>query len=105
PRVWGAVDPYESSGADHRLVIDTRWSAALGRGEARVHGWALTERGVVEIDERRRQRAWSERELRKALRESGLDTVEVVPFDPFGEAGAVPAKLVFVARKPGQTSI
>lgn len=100
PRVWGAIDPYESEGADHRLVIDTRWSAVLRRGDARVHGWALTSRGVVQIDERRRQRAWSERALRAALRDSGLETREVIPFDPFGEGDSTPAKLVFVAGKP-----
>ncbi len=104
PRVWGAVDPYESSGADHRLAIHTRWSAALGRGEARVQGWALTHRGVVEIDERRRQRAWPERVLRRALEGSGFEAIEVVPFDPFGEDDPIPAKLVFVARKPGRSS-
>lgn len=101
PRVWGAVDPYESSGADHRLEIDTRWSAALGRGEARVHGWAMTERGVIQIDERRRQRAWTERDLRAALRDAGLQAIEVIPFNPFGEDESVPAKLVFLAKKFG----
>lgn len=99
PRVWGAIDPYESSAADHRLTIDTRWLAAMRRGEARVHGWARTERGVVQIDERRRQRAWTERELREALGNAGLETLGVTPFDPFAEGEADPTKLVFVARR------
>jgi SAM-dependent methyltransferase len=99
PRVWGALEPYESSSADHHLAIHTRWSAAMRRGDARVQGWAITGRGLIQIDERRRQRAWTERELRAALEKEGLDVTEVLPFDPFDEGGDTPVKIVFVARR------
>lgn len=99
PKVWGAVDPYESAGADHELAIHTRWSPTMRRGEARVQGWAATGRGIVPIDERRRQRAWTEPELRTILHRSGLDAIEVIPFDPFAEGHDTPVKLFFVARR------
>jgi SAM-dependent methyltransferase len=99
PKVWGAIDPYESTGSDHRLAIHTRWSAAIRRGEARVEGWATTARGVVEIRERRLQRAWTEAELVSALARAGFDLRDVIPFDPFAEGSETPVKLVFVARR------
>ena len=99
PKVWGAIDPYESSGSDHRLAIHTRWSAAMRRGEARVEGWAMTSRGVVEIRERRLQRAWTEAELTSVLERAGFVLRDVIPFDPFAEGSAIPVKLVFVARR------
>jgi SAM-dependent methyltransferase len=99
PKVWGAIDPYESSAADHHLAIHTRWLAATRRGDARVQGWAKTARGLIRIDERRRQRAWTERELRAALDREGLEVDQVIPFDPFDEGGETPVKLVFVARR------
>ncbi|HVR43916.1 MAG TPA: class I SAM-dependent methyltransferase [Thermoanaerobaculia bacterium] len=98
PRVWGIAAPYESVAADHELSIATRWSRALARGEARVTGWAMRRGRKVSIDEKRRQRAWSERAIRSALTRAGLTVAERIGFDPFGETADEPAKLLFVAR-------
>lgn len=99
PRVWGASEPYESSADDHHLEIRTRWSPLFGRGVARVSGWARNGDGLVTIRERRRQRAWSERKLRRALEEAGLAVQRVIPFDPYAEEEEDhPVKLVFLVR-------
>lgn len=101
PRVWGASEPYESKADDHHLEIRTRWSPLFRRGVARVSGWARDAAGLVTIRERRRQRAWSERKLRRVLEEAGLTVERVIPFDPYAdEDDDTPVKLVFVARKP-----
>lgn len=99
PRVWGAEEPYESESGDHTLSIATRWSPLRQRGEADVTGWVRIGGRVVTIDEKRRQRAWSERAIRSLLAEAGMGVVEVIPFDPFAEAEEDPIKLVFVARR------
>jgi len=55
----------------------------------------------VEIRERHEQRAWSKNEVRAALREAGLEVVDVVNFDPYEEAGDLHAetvKLFFTVR-------
>lgn len=102
PRVWGASEAYESSADDHHLQIRTRWSSLFSRGVARVSGWARTGGGIVTIRERRRQRAWTETKIRRALQQAGLVVDRVVPFDPYDEEDDDnPVKLVFVARKHG----
>ncbi|MGH9458563.1 MAG: class I SAM-dependent DNA methyltransferase [Thermoanaerobaculia bacterium] len=99
PRIWGIAEPYVSRDAAHELSIETRWSAARGRGEAHVTGWARQGGTTVRIDEWRRQRAWSEDVITTLLRKSGLDSAEVIPFNPFDESDEHPAKLVFVVRQ------
>jgi predicted Zn-dependent protease len=50
----------------------------------------------VEIREEHRQRAYSREQILDALAQAGLEAVEVMGFDPFGETRRV--KLVFVCR-------
>ena len=55
----------------------------------------------VEIREEHEQRAWSKSDVRAALREAGLEIVEMVNFDPYDEREALEAetvKLFFTCR-------
>lgn len=100
PAIWGMREPYVASGGDFHLEIDTTWRARERMGRALVTGWAELPNGErVKISERHRQRAYRERDITDALGEAGLRAVEVVDFDPFGEAEAIEGgvKLFFVA--------
>ena len=64
-------------------------------------GWANVRGEKVEIREQHLQRAYSQREITKALNDAGLAPVDVIDFDPYGEVDAVNAttvKLFFIAR-------
>ena len=103
PEVWGLSDPYVASGADYRLEIATTYRSREKIGRANVTGWAKVGGKRVQIREQHRQRAYSEREIQKALAAAGLAPVDVIDFDPYGEAGDIDArtvKLFFVVR-PG----
>jgi hypothetical protein len=66
-----------------------------------VTGWAELGGNRVPINEQHRQRAYSQREIVKALDEAGLVPVDILDFDPYGEADAVDAatvKLFFVCK-------
>lgn len=100
PKVWGLKDPFISRGPDHQLVIDTSWSSFTKRGEGKVSGWAIVDGKRVEIAETHRQRAYSEKEIIRSLREAGLAPVDIIDFDPFDEAGqSGTVKLFFVAAR------
>lgn len=101
PEVWGLTDPFVSTGLDHHLEIATTYRARERMAGAAVSGWAMIHGKRVNIAERHRQRAYSEREITKALAEAGLAPVDVIDFDPYGEAEDVDAatvKLFFIAR-------
>lgn len=101
PEVWGISEPYIASSRDYHLEIATTWRSRERIGHANVTGWADLERGRVEIREQHRQRAYSERDITKALREAGLEPVDVIDFDPYGENDALAARTVkvfFVVR-------
>ncbi|HET7434213.1 MAG TPA: methyltransferase domain-containing protein [Thermoanaerobaculia bacterium] len=101
PEVWGAADPYVSRGKDYLLEIATTYRKRDRLGRARVTGWALINGTRVPIDETHLQRAYSERDLVKALDEAGLAPVDIIDFDPFGEADSIESptvKLFFVCR-------
>jgi len=101
PEVWGSKEPFVASGADYRLEIDTAYRKRERLAHALVSGWAKVRGRRVEIRERHEQRAWSRSEVRAALREAGLEAIEVVDFDPYEEAGALHAdtvKLFFTVR-------
>ena len=101
PEVWGLSDPYIASGHDYHLEIATTYRKRERIGRAAVSGWALMNGKRVEIREQHRQRAYSEREITDALEVAGLAPVDVLDFDPYGEADDVDAttvKLFFVAR-------
>ena len=53
-------------------------------------GWADVPGGQrAEIDEHHQQRAWREREIAEALNEAELAPLDVIEFDPYGEAEAL----------------
>ncbi|MFZ2492467.1 MAG: class I SAM-dependent methyltransferase [Thermoanaerobaculia bacterium] len=101
PVVWGLAEPYVSNSRVHRLQIATSYRRRERMGRAVVTGWAQIGDRRVEIHEVHRQRAYSERDLTKALGEGGLEPVEVIDFDPFEEGEEVQAegvKMFFVCR-------
>lgn len=101
PEVWGLADPYIASGSDYHLEIATTYRKREKIGRANVSGWALIGGKRVEIREQHRQRAYSEREITDSLAAAGLAPVDIIDFDPYGEADDVDAttvKLFFVAR-------
>lgn len=101
PEVWGNADPYVSTTADSHLEIATTYRTREKLAKALVRGWAILNGEKVEIRELHRQRAYSEREITSALEESRLAAVDVMDFDPYGEASDIEAptvKLFFVCR-------
>ncbi|HEX8255384.1 MAG TPA: methyltransferase domain-containing protein, partial [Thermoanaerobaculia bacterium] len=94
PEVWGIADPFIAKGRDYHLEIATTYRTREKIGRAMVTGWADMHGKRVEIHEQHRQRAYSEREITKALAEAGLEPVEVIDFDPYGEADAIEAQTV-----------
>ncbi|MEO8378597.1 MAG: methyltransferase domain-containing protein [Acidobacteriota bacterium] len=94
PEVWGLADPYVSRGDDYHLEIATTYRKREKLGVADVSGWARMSGRKVTIREQHRQRAYSEREINKALAEAGLAAIEVLDFDPYGEAEDLEARTV-----------
>jgi SAM-dependent methyltransferase len=98
PEIWGLREPFVAAGRDYRLEISTAFRPRDATAIGLVTGWALTPEGRrVEISERHRQRAWTEREIIAALGDAGLRVVEMTEFDPFDSEGR-PVKLFFVAE-------
>ena len=101
PEVWGISDPFVAKGKDYHLEIATTYRSRERIGRANVTGWAEIGGKRVDIREQHRQRAYSEREIVKALADAQMAAVDVIDFDPYGEADAVGAttvKLFFVVR-------
>jgi hypothetical protein len=94
--VWAAPEPYLSRGADHRLELATMFRRRDSLARARVKGWAVYNGRRVAIDEKREQRAWSERQVVAAFRSAGLETVERIEFNPFHKEDVRPIKILFV---------
>ena len=101
PEVWGIAEPYVSKGRDYHLEIATTYRKREKLGRAAVTGWAQINGKRVEIREQHLQRAYSEREITRRLAEAGLAAVDVIDFDPYGEADDIEAatvKLFFIVR-------
>ena len=101
PEVWGISEPYIAKGPDYHLEIATTYRSREKIGRANVTGWAQLGGKRVPIHEQHRQRAYSEREIRKALDAADMVPVDVMDFDPFGEAQDIEAatvKLFFVCK-------
>lgn len=101
PEVWGLSEPYIARGRDYHLEIATTYRRREKLGRATVTGWANVRGEKVAIREQHLQRAYSQREITKMLADAGLAPVDVIDFDPYGEADAVDAatvKLFFVTR-------
>lgn len=99
PEVWGLSEPYVAKGHDYHLEIATTYRKREKIGRASVTGWAIMGGQKVEIRELHRQRAYSEREITRALGEAGLAPVDVMNFDPYEEAHDIEAptvKLFFI---------
>jgi SAM-dependent methyltransferase len=101
PEVWGISDPYIAKGNDYHLEIATTYRAREKIGRAKVTGWADLGGKRVSIHEEHRQRAYSEREIVKTLDAAGMVPVDILHFDPYGEAEDIDAttvKLFFVCK-------
>ena len=94
PAIWGSDEPFIADGEDFHLEMATKF--AKGRAEALVTGWAIVNGKRVIIRERRRQRAFTEREIIDALASAGLIPSEMIEFDPYAEGRSV--KLFFVCE-------
>ena len=100
PEVWGVPEPFVAQGADFELEMHTRYASREKMGHAIVTGWAMMGGKRVAIRERRRQRAYSEREIVAALDGARLRPLDVIDFDPYHElknTAARTVKLFFVA--------
>jgi SAM-dependent methyltransferase len=101
PEVWGISEPFIARGRDYHLEIATTYRSRERIGRANVTGWAELGGERVAIREQHRQRAYSEREIVKALDAAGMVPVDVLDFDPYGEAQDIDAatvKLFFVCK-------
>jgi SAM-dependent methyltransferase len=98
PEIWGLREPFVAAGRDYRLEISTAFRPSDATAFGLVTGWAVIAGGRrVEISERHRQRAWTEREIVEALGDASLRVVEMREFDPFESEGR-PVKLFFVTE-------
>lgn len=96
PTIWGNDEPFVAEGRNFYLRMATKYRARDRTAQAMVTGWAEVAGRRVKIQERREQRAYSEREIIDALASAGLVPVEVAEFDPYHEARNV--KLFFACR-------
>ncbi len=95
PEIWGMAEPFVAGGPDYHLEIATTYRKRDLTGLARVTGWATLPGGQrAEIDEQHQQRAWKEREITASLADAGLAPVDVISFDPYGEAEALDVEAV-----------
>ena len=95
PEIWGLREPYVSAARDYRLEISTAFRPKDALAMGLVTGWAMVGGRRVEISERHRQRAWTEREIVTSLGDAGLRVIEMQLFDPFDSEGR-PVKMFFV---------
>lgn len=96
PEIWGMREPFVSAARDYRLEISTAFRPKDAMAMGLVTGWAMIGGRRIEISERHRQRAWTEREIVASLGDAGLRVVEMTEFDPFDQEGR-PVKFFFVA--------
>lgn len=96
PAIWGMADPFIAEGDDYHLEIATKFDRETKIGDALVRGWAAVAGARVAIEERHRQHAYDREEIEAALQHAGIEPVEVVDFDPFGESRRV--KLFYICR-------
>jgi SAM-dependent methyltransferase len=101
PEVWGIPEPFVATGDDYHLEIATSYRSREKIGRAFVTGWADIGGQRVPIHEQHRQRAYSEREITRLLDAAGMVPIDVLDFDPYGEAEDIDAttvKLFFVCK-------
>ena len=104
PEVWGMNEPYVSEGREYRLEIATTYRKRDKLAQGLVSGWALMNGERVPIRETHRQRAYKEKDIVAALKDAGLEPVDIFDFDPFHESDALHGagvKLFFVVRAAG----
>ena len=100
PEIWGDSEPYVASGADFHLEIATSYRRRDRLALAHVTGWARIGGRRIEIDERYRQRSWTEKQIEMAMSDAGLAAVEIADFDPYEEGAPTEApsvKIFYVA--------
>lgn len=99
--VWSSPEPFKARGRDYALEIHTSYSRVLNLGVGRVTGWAASGGRRIEIDEERRQRAYSRKAIVNSLQEASFDLIDAIEFDPFPPDSGVDgnkAKWLFAAR-------
>jgi SAM-dependent methyltransferase len=96
PEIWGLREPFVAAARDYRLEISTAFRPKDALAMGLVTGWAMVGGRRVEISERHRQRAWTEREIVTSLGDAGLRVQEMTLFDPFDSEGR-PVKMFFLA--------
>lgn len=100
PEVWGDSEPFVASGEDFHLAIATSYRKRERLAFAEVTGWARIDGRRIEIDERHRQRSWTERQIGAAMETAGLTPIEIADFDPYEEGAPLEApsvKIFYVA--------
>jgi len=100
--VWATREPYVSSDRSHHLSMHTSYSPGTRIGRADLTGWTSVKGRRFEIHETHRQRAYSEKEVIRSLREAGLEPRQLIPFDPFHPEGLFAGgevKFFFIAGK------
>lgn len=85
--VWATREPYLSSDESHHLSMHTSYSPRTRIGRADLTGWTRVNGRKFDIQETHRQRAYSEKEVIRSLREAGLEPRQMIPFDPFHPDG------------------
>ncbi|HXG58002.1 MAG TPA: class I SAM-dependent methyltransferase [Thermoanaerobaculia bacterium] len=96
---WQQAEPFVSSAADHHLEIVTTFRPGDGLARALVTGWAMRGPRRIAIHERREQRAWTPKQIERALAAAGLVAIERIDFDPFrNRSRRGRMKLFFVCR-------
>lgn len=102
PEVWGNPEPYVSADDTYHLEIATSFSKREGIARALVSGWARPPGSCerVEIHETHEQRSYTQRQIVAALGDANLRPIDIIDFDPYGEADvAGPIKLFFICRR------
>ena len=100
--VWSNPEPFVAEGEGYHLEIATSFERRSGRAHGHVRGWVVRKGARVPIDEIHEQRPYAEKTITRLLRSARLDPVELIHFDPFGQAssrGKPKIKMLFVARK------
>lgn len=100
--VWSNKEPFVAEGEDYHLEIATSFERRSGRAHGHVHGWVMRRGARIAIDELHEQRPYGEKTVTRLLRSAGLQPIELIHFDPFGQAssrGKPKIKMLFVARK------
>jgi SAM-dependent methyltransferase len=99
--IWRSTDSFQFRDDVVSLEMRTSFSRRKRIGTAWIRGSASRDGRRIEVEEVRRQRAWSCGEIEGSLERSGLVIEERTDFDPFEQAGdtGLGIKWLYVCRK------